>query len=171
MSASTHEDSGLISRMRRHRQNGLAEMAAGLAHEINQPLGGIRGFAEGLLIGLEEGWDITPAEIREKMQRIITESDRIDDLIQGMRSFADDRARLDILTVDPAAVVRAAARLMGTRLQAHGIDWRIQGQGLPPLVRANPFALQEAVQNLLSNAADACQARHGRGITGVALSA
>ncbi len=157
-----HEETGMITRMRRHRQNGLAEMAAGMAHEINQPLGGIRGFAEGILIGLEEGWDISPDEIKTKMRRIITEADRIDELIQGVRSFADDQGRLDIVPVDVSTVVKAASRLMGTRLQAHGIDWQTTITGLPPKIRANPFALQEVVQILLSNAADACQQRHER---------
>lgn len=162
MSGTTGDDCTMMARMRKHRQNGLAEMAGGMAHEINQPLGGIRGFAEGILIGLEEGWDISSAEIKEKMRRIIVEADRIDDLIQGMRSFADDEARLDIIDVDLSTVVKAAARLMGTRMQAHGVDWQTRTQGLPVRVRANPFALQEVVQILLSNASDACLERHGR---------
>lgn len=162
MTTSPTDETSLIARMRRHRQNGLAEMAAGMAHEISQPLGGIRGFAEGILIGLEEGWDITPAEIKAKMARIIAESDRIDDLIQSMRGFADDQGRTDILALDAMAAVRAATRITGTRMQAHGIDWSTSAVGASARVLANPFGLQEVVQILLANAADACELRHGR---------
>ncbi len=158
MSADSTE---IIARMRRHRQNGLAEMAAGMAHEISQPLGGIRAFAEGILIGIEEGWDITGEEIKGKMRRIIAEADRIDDLIQGVRGFADEQGRVEMLAVDPAHVVRAALHLTRTRLQAHGIACDATAIGLPSRVRANPFALQEVVQLILANAADACQQRHG----------
>lgn len=150
-------DDELIGRMRRHRQDGLAEMAAGMAHEVSQPLGGIRGFAEGLLIGLEEGWDISQEEIRGKMRRIIHECDRIDDLIQGVRSFASEEGRAELLEVDVQGVVKAVVQLMGSRLQAHGVRLSTHGVGLPAHVRANPFALQEAVQHLLANALDACR--------------
>ncbi|GDY11998.1 hypothetical protein LBMAG53_08760 [Planctomycetota bacterium] len=160
------DGTSMISRMRRHRLNGLAEMSAGMAHEINQPLGGIRGFAEGILIGLEEGWDISQAEIIAKMRRIVDEADRIDQLIQGVRSFADEDARLELMEVDVLPVVKAAMRMMGTRLQAHGVDLNLQTDGLPAVVQANPFALQEVVQILLSNAGDGCLDRTDGAHTG-----
>ena len=153
------DDPELLARMRRHRLHGLSEMAAGMAHEINQPLGGIRGFAEGILIGLEEGWDISQAEIKAKMKRIMAEADRIDDLIQGVRGFADEDARLDQVEVDVRTAAQAAVRLMGTRIQAQGIELVLRAHGLPARVRANPFALQEVLQILLANARDACLER------------
>lgn len=150
----------ILARMRRHRLAGLAEMAAGMAHEINQPLGGIRGFAEGILIGMEEGWDISKEEIVAKMRRIIVEADRIDGLIQGVRGFADDNARLELMPVDVLQAAQAAVRLIGSRLQAHGVALTVAGRA-GARVRANPFALQEVVQILLANAGDACAARPG----------
>ncbi len=124
------DESDMIKRMRQHRLKGLSEMAAGMAHEINQPLGGIRGFAEGILIGLEEGWDISTQEIIAKMRRIISEADRIDELIQGVRSFADDGGRLDLVAVDALTATQAAVRLMGTRLQAHGVEIAVSDNGI-----------------------------------------
>jgi two-component system, cell cycle sensor histidine kinase and response regulator CckA len=152
------DETAMIKRMRQHRLKGLAEMAAGMAHEISQPLGGIRGFAEGILIGLEEGWDISEEEIITKMRRIIAEADRIDELIQSVRRFADDGGRLDLVAVDALTAVQAAVRLMGTRLQANGIELEVTARGLSTRVRANPFGLQEVVQILLANAGDACAA-------------
>lgn len=159
-SGPANDGTEIISRMRRHRQNGLAEMAAGMAHEISQPLGGIRGFAEGILIGIEEGWDITSEEILGKMRRIIEEADRIDELIQGVRAFADEEGRSELVAIHAGTVVRAALRLVGTRIQAHGIACDCVIRGNPPVVRGNPFALQEVVQILLGNAADACEQRY-----------
>jgi len=152
-----NDESEIVSRMRRHRLRGLSEMAAGMAHEINQPLGGIRGFAEGLLIGLEEGWDISQQEIMAKMRRIITEVDRIDDLIQSIRAFSDENARGEVVVVDALTATQAAVRLIGSRIQTHGIELAVTSHGIKPLVRANPFGLQEVVQILLSNASDACR--------------
>ena len=152
----------MAERMRRHRLQGLAEMAAGMAHEVNQPLSGIRGFAEGILIGLEEGWDISKQEILEKMRRIVDESDRIDSLIQSVRGFADENARLEMMRVELYQVVQAAMRLWGTRLRARGIELSLTCvDRATAWVRANPFALQEVVQIVLANAGDACLARTG----------
>jgi C4-dicarboxylate-specific signal transduction histidine kinase len=166
-SAPVPDEADILGRMRRHRLHGLSEMAAGMAHEINQPLGGIRGFAEGILIGLEEGWDISHEEIKGKMRRIIAEADRIDDLIQGVRGFADEDARLDLVQVDVHTATQAAVRLMGTRIQAQGIELAVAVRGLPAVVRANPFALQEVMQILLANARDACLER--RAVEGPAI--
>ncbi len=163
------DESGMIKRMRQHRLKGLSEMAAGMAHEISQPLGGIRGFAEGILIGLEEGWDISKDEIIAKMRRIISEADRIDELIQSVRSFADDGGRLDLVAVDALTATKAAVCLMGTRLQAHGIELEVTARGLSAQVRANPFGLQEVVQILLANAGDACTERGGSAARRIAI--
>lgn len=160
MNTPAREETSIVERMRRHRLQGLAEMAAGMAHEVNQPLSGIRGFAEGILIGLEEGWDISKQEIIDKMRRIVAESDRIDDLIQSVRGFADENARLELMPVDLHQVVQAAVRLWGTRLRAHGLALSITcADPATAWVRANPFAVQEAVQIVLANAGDACLAR------------
>lgn len=45
----------------------LGEMSAGMAHELNQPLQGIRGSSEHLLIGLDKGWDFPNKRIKEKL--------------------------------------------------------------------------------------------------------
>ncbi len=154
------DDVAMVERMRRHRLQGLSEMACGMAHEINQPLSGIRGFAEGILIGMEEGWDITQEEIMAKMRRIISESDRIDELIQSIRNFSDENSRLDLLAVDLHLVVMTAVRLLGSRLRMHGTMVQVVGDHPHGVwVHANPFALQEAVQILLINAGDACRAQ------------
>jgi signal transduction histidine kinase len=168
-SSTPADESGLIKRMRQHRLKGLSEMAAGMAHEISQPLGGIRGFAEGILIGLEEGWDISKQEIIIKMRRIIAEADRIDELIQSVRSFADDGGRLDLVAVDALTATQAAVRLMGTRLQAHGIELELVARGLSPRVKANPFGLQEVVQILLANAGDACAERDAAAVRRISI--
>ena len=42
-----------------------------IAHELNQPLVGARGLAEHLLIGMERGWDIPAAKLRERLALIV----------------------------------------------------------------------------------------------------
>ena len=44
------------------------EMAAGMAHELNQPLAGVRGIAEQLLIGMERGWETSDGALKEQLE-------------------------------------------------------------------------------------------------------
>ena len=50
--------------LRSDRLRSLGEMAAGIAHELNQPLVGVRGMAEHILIALERGWDSVTKSLR-----------------------------------------------------------------------------------------------------------
>jgi two-component system nitrogen regulation sensor histidine kinase GlnL len=86
----TFQERGLAQRMDRQLMargavRSMHGMAAVLAHEIKNPLAGIRGAAQ----LLEEG--LAPGE-REMTQLIIAESDRIRGLIDRMESFGDTRA-------------------------------------------------------------------------------
>ena len=49
--------------MRADRLRSLGEMAAGIAHELNQPLSGVRALAEQNLIAMRRKWAIDPEEL------------------------------------------------------------------------------------------------------------
>jgi PAS domain S-box-containing protein len=63
--------------IRSDRLRSLGEMAAGIAHELNQPLTGVRGLAEHTLISLENGWDDSKEKLRDRSQGIVDQADRM----------------------------------------------------------------------------------------------
>jgi two-component system nitrogen regulation sensor histidine kinase GlnL len=124
----------------------VAGMSAVLAHEVKNPLSGIRGAAQLLEQSLGDSE-------RELTQLICSEADRIRDLVERMDVFADDRPlvrdRVNIHTV-----LEHVRRLMAS---AAGPGVRFVEQydpSLPP-VRGNRDQLIQVFLNLVKNAVEA----------------
>ena len=61
----------------------MGQLAAGISHELNQPLTGIKGFAQAALIDLEKN-----SPIREDLNKIVEQADRMDKIIKNVRLFS-----------------------------------------------------------------------------------
>jgi two-component system nitrogen regulation sensor histidine kinase GlnL len=146
-------DRSLAHRMA--RQDAAAEaaqsvraMAGMLAHEIKNPLAGIRGAAQLLesKVGPQEA--ALAALIRE-------ESDRIVALVNGVEIFADDRAPvLSVMNVHEA--LDHVCKLAQVSFARHVALREYYDPSLPP-VRGNRDLLIQIFFNLVKNAAEACQ--------------
>ena len=137
------------------RLHALGEMSTGIAHELNQPLTGIRTFAEGILLGPQMGWNPSADEMRQVFRDIVVQVDRISEIIDHMRVFSrgDDGRPAMAFTLDEA--VAGAMKLVGTQLRVHGIVVREELSPGLPSCRGWPHAIEQVVLNLLSNARDA----------------
>lgn len=141
--------------LRSDRLRSLGEMAAGIAHELNQPLMGVRGLAEYLLMALEEGRDVGRDRRREKLNLVVEQADRMAHIIEQVRIFARESDRREVQLVQVNDVVRSAIDMMGAQLRSHGIAIELDLADAQPRVSANAFSLEEVLLNLLSNARDA----------------
>jgi PAS domain S-box-containing protein len=141
------------------RLHALGEMSTGIAHELNQPLTGIRTFAEGMLLGPGMGWTPSADEMRQAFRDIVVQVDRISEIIDHMRVFSrgDDTRPAMAFTLDEA--VAGAMKLVGTQLRVHGIVVREELRPGLPTCRGWPHAIEQVVLNLLSNARDALDER------------
>jgi len=145
--------------LRSERLRSLGEMAAGIAHELNQPLSGVRGLAEHLLIGMRRGWSVSPERMQEKLQLVVDQADRMSHIIGHVRMFARDAGKPELQRVDLNEVVKSSLTMIGQQLRDHGIELGCELAEVIPPVRANPFSIEEVVLNLMSNARDAVEAR------------
>jgi len=147
--------------MRSDRLRSLGEMAAGIAHELSQPLVGVRGLAEHLLLGIERGWELDEKKLEERLTQIVEQADRMVHIINHVRMFSREAGRSDRSPVQVNDVVAAGTELLGAQFRARGIELDCTlGKDLPPVL-ANPFSLEEVVLNLLSNGRDAVEERVG----------
>jgi signal transduction histidine kinase len=131
----------------------LGEMAAGLAHELNQPLAGISLISKHLLKLVERN-KLTEEEIRSGLQDIESSVKRMSKIIQHIRTFARQDA-LKHMEVDIEATLDYALNLLGEQLRLHEIEVVKDIRHHLPKVHGEPYQLEQVWINIISNARDA----------------
>ncbi len=139
----------------RDRQESYAHIAAGIAHEVKNPLGGIRGAAE--LLGLS-----APNERSQKAaQLIVTEVDRISGLIDELMVFARGEAlALERVNIHQPLDVLLDLLELESGYEEIEVE-RLYDPSLPDLL-ADPARLQQIFLNLARNAMQAMDEKGGR---------
>jgi len=139
---------------RAEKLSSLGTMAAGISHEINQPLNSIKILSSGMLYALQAGEYPTPDEIGSVVQGISGQADRISNIITHMRSLIRGDGNL-VVPCEINKAVEQALGIVGTQVMNHGIALRKElAEGLP-LISVAPTALEEVVINLVINAMQA----------------
>jgi signal transduction histidine kinase len=135
---------------RRNRLAALGEMAAGMAHEIRNPLGGIQLYASMLARDVED----RPASA-DLVRKITAGVRRMDSLVGQVLQFTRE-IRANRVDADVAAVIAQAVEMAGDRLSRANIRCSVQG---PEELMANidPLLLGQAVLNLVLNATEAIE--------------
>jgi PAS domain S-box-containing protein len=148
-------DNHRIMSFRSERLRALGEMAAGIAHELNQPLTGVRGLTEHILISIEKGWKIDDEELKRKLNLIISQADRMTHVIDHVRTFAKKSVQEETFIVNINDIIESAFDLISAQIYAHvmHIDKHISKEML--LAKINPYSFEEVLINLLSNARQA----------------
>jgi PAS domain S-box-containing protein len=132
------------------------EMAAGLAHELSQPLTAITAYARGCL-RLLAGSAPEPALLNEGVTEIVQQAERAGDVLDRLREFVrGGEYRRAITEVQPLI----AAVLSLTRVEAMQREVEIEARIDPglPAVLADQVQIEQVLVNLLRNAMDAMDA-------------
>jgi PAS domain S-box-containing protein len=124
----------------------LGELAAGVAHEINNPINGIINYAQ-LLVDDFNG----PPEDRDILCGIIEEGDRIANIVRNLLSFARSRKEHKA-SVGIWDILSCSLALTESQLRKDGIHLEVDvAPDLPPII-AHAQEIQQVVLNLISNA-------------------
>lgn len=129
----------------------LGQIAAGVAHEINQPLAAIRTYAENATAFLARS---DPATAEQNLGAIGKLTDRIAFITDELRAFS--RRPSGALSPVPVAEAISGALLLVThRLARQGVALHRSGDTPDLLVQAERVRLEQVLVNLLQNALDA----------------
>lgn len=134
------------------------ELATGLAHEIKNPLAGIKVSIEVLSHSMEKN---LPEEDRDILVKVIDEIKRIELLIKGLLNFARP-PQPQFVSTDVNSVLDAVADLVlqnqsRIREASRSIAMVKDFDGRLPKITADPMQLRQVFMNLLMNAVDAMQ--------------
>lgn len=153
-------NSRIYARMKeRDRLAALGSMAAGLAHEVKNPLGAIKGAAQ-LLEELTQGVSGADPTTKEFLGIILEETDRLNRVVGSFLDYARPHAGNPV-PLDINAAVRRSMQILSSQ-QSEGVEIKLELSDAPSMPRASidPEKLRQVLLNLVQNA---IQAMDGRG--------
>jgi signal transduction histidine kinase len=132
----------------------VGQLAAGVAHEIGNPLAAILGFVDILRTELPSA-PLPPADRRDVLDRVKAETQRIHRTIQDLLEYSRP-SREEAQPTDPLKILTASQGLLEPQKRFKGVRVITDGQGSGwARVLVSPGRLQQVFVNLLLNAADA----------------
>lgn len=137
----------------------LGEMAAGIAHEINNPMTIIQGRSEQILHALRQ----TPPnleKVSEVTENIMKNVQRVAKIIKGLRSFARHTGDSEYAYVSVAEVVHETLDLCAERFKVNGVQLRLAAIDEKLTIRARGPQISQVLLNLFNNAFDAVSEMH-----------
>ena len=131
----------------------LGELAAGVAHEVNNPITGVINYTQ---ILLNKTPDDHPDQ--EILKRIIKEGDRVASIVKSLLAFAREGSeKKQLLNINE--ILSEVLSLTSMRVTREGIKLELQCTEQPPTVLGNPQQLIQLFLNLISNACYALNAK------------
>jgi len=134
----------------------VGQLVSGVAHELNNPLTGVTGFAQLLLNrDLDE-------QTRHDVQTIYSEAERAAKIVQNLLSFARRRKAQKGL-VNLNTLLERVLELRSYDLRVKNIDLELDLDPHLPLTMSDPDQIQQVLFNILTNAEHAMLNAHGKG--------
>ncbi|MFM1886036.1 MAG: hypothetical protein RL026_1193 [Pseudomonadota bacterium] len=137
----------------------LGEMAAGVAHELNQPLSAIATYAQACDRMLQ-GPDADIAEVHDALRQIASQALRAGEIIHRLRYLMGGR-KAQRSSTDLNAVVAELPSLAATDLRQRGVSLALHCAAGLPRVSIDKVQVQQVLLNLLRNAIDALDSTPG----------
>ena len=131
----------------------IGEMAAGVAHELNQPLTAIANYAHACERLLSRP-QTDPADLREALRQIAVQTARAADILRRLRALARSQ-RSAHAPANLNTIVTELQELLETDALVHGVQLTLDLAPDLPEVPVDPGQIQQVILNLVRNSLDA----------------
>lgn len=132
----------------------IGVLAAGIAHELGNPLGAIRGRLE-MLGDMVREQNMDPAMIEASIERMILSVDHMAKIIRAMRSFSRDGSKDPKIAFNMAQLAGDIVEVSSEKCFKSGIQLRTKGLQSPVMVEGRETEMGQVIVNLINNAFDA----------------
>jgi signal transduction histidine kinase len=138
----------------------VGELASGMAHEINNPVGIILGRTD-YILATQDGLS---AEAKEDLKVVRSQAERVAATVRSLLTFARP-SPLSVQPVDLTQLVEDAVKLEAPRCGTAGVEIGHSSEGRIPTIQGDPDRLQQVLINVMNNAIDAMPAGGRLGIS------
>ncbi len=133
----------------------IGTLAAGITHEINQPLNALTMAVEGILYLEEQKNKLPRKEIIDELGFIAKQSSRIDEIILQMRVLAKQEKGTEPAEFDIHTSINNAISMFKTRLKNHSIEIMTGFKKNLPAITGNSMLFEQVIANIALNAMNA----------------
>jgi two-component system NtrC family sensor kinase len=141
----------------------LGELAAGMAHEINQPLQDLKLCAEYLDFTLREN-HATELLFKQSINEIYQDIDRIKKIVDHVRLFSSQQKNHVESVFEIKPIILNALAMISRQYAKKEIELELDLKDHQSQIKGNPYKLEQLIINLLTNAKDALQEKERRTI-------
>lgn len=134
------------------RLTAMGELAAGIAHEINQPLCVLRGYLELLQACLKNDPILKEKQLTNAFDICIKSVEKVSAIIKHMRSFVKLKTDEQLVPVDLKDVLNDALSFFHEQIRLHNIELMTNYEESLPLVKIDPRKFEQIAVNIISNA-------------------
>jgi signal transduction histidine kinase len=135
----------------------LGEVAAGVAHEINTPLGAIILNAQMIEKKMSQIDSLSTPDILKRTQSIISIGHRISKIIGGLKGFSRDASKDDETLFTIHELIEGALELCSEKFKNHGVIIHVNPEYQEIKIKGKMVQLSQVLLNLLNNSYDAVQ--------------
>ncbi|WP_373500683.1 cache domain-containing protein [Desulfococcus sp.] len=133
------------------KQASIGKLAAGVAHEINNPLTAVLTFSH-LILRRKD----LPAEVRQDVETIALQTERVRKIVKGLLDFSR-QSRLDTEPLKLERLLEDCVRLMENQALIRGVTLRYESREDMPVLTLDRSQIQAVMVNMILNALDATE--------------
>jgi C4-dicarboxylate-specific signal transduction histidine kinase len=140
------------------RMSAMGEMAAGLAHELNQPLTGAINYSSGCLRRLKQG-ELDKDKLIQGLERTVEGATLAADIIRQLREFVQ-KGHSGHKLIALNDVVLSIVDLVSAEIKRHQAQVTLRLSESLPAIKANAVQLEQVLLNFIRNGLDAMENTH-----------